>query len=89
MAELLPLPAAVFVRSYRSDWSPTLGLAYATTVDASVALRWEPHQPAAWMSLERDWNGAFPEDRARMVARIAASGADLRRRIGATRAEAS
>ncbi|GAA3251066.1 NUDIX domain-containing protein [Dactylosporangium siamense] len=66
VAELLPLPAAVFVRSYRSDWSATLGFAYAAIVDASVALSWESHQPGAWMSLERDWDGAFPEDRARM-----------------------
>ncbi|WP_326549983.1 NUDIX hydrolase [Micromonospora sp. NBC_01813] len=66
VAELLTEPAAVFVRSYRSDWSPTLGLAYATVVDPSSQLRWEHHQPAAWMPLSEDWEGAFPEDSKRM-----------------------
>nr|MDT0658726.1 NUDIX hydrolase [Micromonospora sp. DSM 115978] len=66
VADLLPVPAAVFVRSYRPDWAPTLGLAYATTVDVSSRLRWEHHQPAAWMPLSQDWEGAFPEDSKRM-----------------------
>jgi 8-oxo-dGTP diphosphatase len=66
VADLLPVPAAVFVRSYRSDWAPTLGLAYAATVDVSSKLTWEVHQPAAWMPLKDDWEGAFPEDSARM-----------------------
>jgi 8-oxo-dGTP diphosphatase len=66
VADLLPVPAAVFVRSYRSDWAPTLGLAYAATVDVSLRLTWEHHQPAAWMPLGDDWEGAFPEDSARM-----------------------
>lgn len=66
VADLLPVPAAVFVRSYRADWATTLGLAYAATVGVSSRLMWEHHQPAAWMPLSQAWEGAFPEDSRRM-----------------------
>jgi 8-oxo-dGTP diphosphatase len=65
-ADLLEVPAAVTVRSYRSDWAPTLGLSYAAIVDSSLRLTGESHQPVAWIPLEHDWEGAFPEDRPRI-----------------------
>ena len=65
-AVLLELPAAVTVRSYRSDWTPTLGLSYVAIADSSGALTGESHQPAAWVPLAHDWKGAFPEDRHRI-----------------------
>lgn len=64
--DLLDVPAAVSVRSYRPDWAPTLGLSYAAVVDSSLPLSGESHQPAAWVPLNHDWNGAFPEDRPRI-----------------------
>lgn len=44
-SELLPEPAAVTVRSYRADWSPTLGLSYAAVVGRDVPLAGEQDQP--------------------------------------------
>ncbi|CAL9329391.1 hypothetical protein SUDANB121_00050 [Nocardiopsis dassonvillei] len=64
--ELLPAPAAVSVRSYRSDWTPTLGLAYAALADCALPLSGESGQPAAWIPLEHDWESVFPEDRDRI-----------------------
>lgn len=64
--DLLDVPAAVSVRSYRPDWAPTLGLSYAAVVDSSLPLYGESHQPAAWVPLNHDWDGAFPEDRPRI-----------------------
>jgi 8-oxo-dGTP diphosphatase len=61
-ADLLGAPAAVTVRSYHSDWTPTLGLTYAAVVDHSLPLSRENHQPAALNRLTQDWTGAFPED---------------------------
>jgi 8-oxo-dGTP diphosphatase len=81
-ADLLEAPAAVAVRSYRSDWAPTLGLSYAAIVDSSRPLRGESHQPAAWVPLSCDWDGAFPEDRLRIrrhverLSRLRAGSAD-------------
>lgn len=60
--------AAVFVRSYDSDWSPTLGLAYALITDISLPLTGENNQPPAWVPLEHELPGAFPEDRLRLRA---------------------
>lgn len=65
-ADLLEVPAAVTVRSYRSDWTPTLGLSYAAVVDSSFPLIAEFNQPAEWTPLDRAWEGAFPEDRERI-----------------------
>jgi 8-oxo-dGTP diphosphatase len=62
VADLRDAPAAVTVRSYRSDWAPTLGLTYAAVVDSSLPLSSESHQPAAWKPLDQDWEGSFPED---------------------------
>ncbi|ETK34569.1 DNA mismatch repair protein MutT [Microbispora sp. ATCC PTA-5024] len=66
VGDLSDVPAAVFVRSYRSDWAPTLGLAYAAVLNGSLPLSGESHQPAAWVPLHHDWEGAFPEDRPRI-----------------------
>ncbi|PPK63357.1 NUDIX domain-containing protein [Actinokineospora auranticolor] len=64
--ELLPVPAAVTVRSYRADWSPTLGLSYAAVVDRDVPLGGENGQPPRWVDLTEEWESAFPEDRDRI-----------------------
>lgn len=66
--ELLPEPAAVAVRSYRADWSPTLGLSYAAIVGRDVPLAGEQNQPAAWFRLDTGWDSVFPEDRERIRA---------------------
>ncbi|MFE7043430.1 NUDIX domain-containing protein [Streptomyces atratus] len=67
-AELLAEPAAVVVRSYRADWSPTLGLSYAAIVGREVPLGGEQNQPAAWFRLDTTWDSVFPEDRDRIRA---------------------
>ncbi|MBR7834097.1 NUDIX hydrolase [Actinospica durhamensis] len=69
-AELHPVPAAVSVRSYRADWLPTLGLSYTAVVDRSTPLAAESGQPADWLSLDRHWDGMFPEDRDRIRDRV-------------------
>ncbi|MFE9367830.1 NUDIX domain-containing protein [Streptomyces sp. NPDC006978] len=66
--ELLAEPAAVAVRSYRADWSATLGLSYATVAGRGVPLVGEQNQPAAWFRLDADWDSVFPEDRERIRA---------------------
>lgn len=74
-ADLLPLPAAVAVRSYRADWEPTLGLSYGAVIDLDVPLGGESGQPPKWVNLDEEWNSAFPEDRGRIrtyVRRLAA-----------------
>ncbi|TMR95668.1 NUDIX domain-containing protein [Nonomuraea basaltis] len=65
-ADLLKVPAAVTVRSYRHDWSATLGLSYGTVLNRSPHLTEESNQPVAWTPLEHEWEGAFPEDRPRI-----------------------
>jgi len=62
---LSPQPVPACLRSYRSDWEPTLSLTFAAVVDR-CELRGESGQPCAWMPLARPWTSAFPEDRARM-----------------------
>jgi 8-oxo-dGTP pyrophosphatase MutT (NUDIX family) len=74
--ELLPEPAAVAVRSYRADWSPTLGLSYAAIVGRDVPLSGEQNQPAAWFRLDADWDSVFPEDRERIRAYVERLAAD-------------
>ncbi|MCX4826382.1 NUDIX domain-containing protein [Streptomyces sp. NBC_01142] len=69
-AELLPVPAAVSVRSYRAGWSPTLGLSYAAVVDRGLPLGGERGQPPAWIALDDEWESAFPEDRGRIRAHV-------------------
>ncbi|MBL7489733.1 NUDIX hydrolase [Frankia sp. AgB1.9] len=66
--QLLENPAAVTVRTYRSDWSPTLGLSYAAVLDGSLTPAGENCQPVAWTPLSCDWEGAFPGDRPRIRA---------------------
>ncbi|GAA4205744.1 NUDIX hydrolase [Microbispora amethystogenes] len=65
-AELLPVPAAVSVRSYRADWSPTLGLSYVAITDRHVPLRGQTGQPPKWFELGDEWESVFPEDRDRI-----------------------
>ncbi|WP_237297285.1 NUDIX hydrolase [Streptomyces sp. 3211] len=64
--ELLALPAAVAVRSYRADWSATLGLSYAAVVDREVPLAGENGQPPRWFGLDETWESVFPSDRDRI-----------------------
>jgi 8-oxo-dGTP diphosphatase len=52
----------VTVRTYREDWTPTLGLSYAAVLDGSLTPAGESRQPAAWTPLSSDWEGAFPAD---------------------------
>ncbi|GAB1820451.1 NUDIX hydrolase [Herbidospora sp. RD11066] len=66
--DVLPEPAAVTVRSYRSDWEPSLGLTYVAVVGLDAVLAGEPGQPVAWFSLESTWKSVFPEDRERIRA---------------------
>ncbi|QYX82827.1 NUDIX domain-containing protein [Streptomyces akebiae] len=68
--ELLPAPAAVAVRSYRADWSATLGLSYAAVIGRDVPLGGESGQPPRWVALEEEWESAFPEDRDRIGAHV-------------------
>jgi 8-oxo-dGTP diphosphatase len=65
-AGLLPEPAAATVRSYRREWSVTLGLSFVAIVDAATPLVAENGQPAAWTSLNEDWASYFPEDASRV-----------------------
>lgn len=64
--DLDPVPAAVSVRSYRSDWDPSLGFSYVASIDRKLPLAGEEGQPAAWIPLEQDWETVFPEDRDRI-----------------------
>lgn len=68
--ELLPAPAAVAVRSYRADWSATLGLSYAAVIGRDVPLGGESGQPPRWVVLDEEWESAFPEDRDRIRAHV-------------------
>lgn len=73
--DLLPMPAAVAVRSYRADWEPTLGLSYGAVIGRDAPLGGEAGQPPKWVNLAEEWDSAFPEDRARIrsyVRRLAA-----------------
>ena len=70
IGDLLPVPAAVAVRSYRADWSPTLGLSYAAVIRRDVPLGAESGQPAEWVDLDNEWKSAFPEDRDRIRAYV-------------------
>ena len=67
---LVPL-AAVCVRSYRADWSDTLGLSFAAVTDMQQPLRPEPGQPARWFSLDDRWESVFNDDRDRIRAHAA------------------
>jgi 8-oxo-dGTP diphosphatase len=67
---LLPVPAAVAVRSYRADWVPTLGLSYVAVIGRDVPLGGESGQPPKWFDLDEDWHSVFPEDRNRIRAHV-------------------
>ena len=49
--ELLPVPAAVAVRSFRADWSPTLSLSYGAVIGRDLPLGGEAGQPPKWIDL--------------------------------------
>jgi len=68
--ELLPVPAAVTVRSYRADWAPTLGLSYVAVTGRDVPLGGERGQPPKWFALDEEWDSVFPEDRDRIRAHV-------------------
>ncbi|MEU6718670.1 NUDIX hydrolase [Nonomuraea sp. NPDC046802] len=68
--ELLDVPAAVCVRSYRSYWSPTLGLSYSAIVELDVPLDGERGQPPCWFALDGEWESVFPEDRDLVVVHV-------------------
>jgi 8-oxo-dGTP diphosphatase len=69
-ADLLRVPAAVAVRSYRADWPPTLGLSYGAIVGLDAPLGGESGQPPRWFTLEERWESVFPEDRERIRAYV-------------------
>jgi 8-oxo-dGTP diphosphatase len=74
--ELLPVPAAVAVRSFRAGWAPTLSLSYGAVVGRDVPLGGEIGQPPRWVDLDEAWESVFPEDRERIrayVRRLAAA----------------
>ncbi|WP_405020851.1 NUDIX domain-containing protein [Kitasatospora sp. NBC_00070] len=66
-AQLLAVPAAVTVRSYGPGLAATLGVSFVAVVDRATPLAPEPGQPAAWLRLDEQWQGYFPEDRLRMT----------------------
>ncbi|MBB5489799.1 NUDIX hydrolase [Nocardiopsis metallicus] len=66
-AQASAVPAAAWVRSYRAGWSPTLGLAYTAVLHGGLPLGGEAGRPAAWFPLSGTWEGAFPEDRQRLL----------------------
>lgn len=68
--ELLAAPAAVAVRSFRSDWSATLGLSYAAVISRKAPLGGESGQPPKWFHLDEEWESVFPEDRHRIRAHV-------------------
>lgn len=67
--------AAVAVRSFRSDWAPTLSLSYGAVIGRDQPLGGESGQPSKWIHLDEVWDSVFPEDRERIrsyVRRLAA-----------------
>jgi 8-oxo-dGTP diphosphatase len=75
VGDLMPVPAAVAVRSFRADWAPTLSLSYAAVIGRDVPLGGESGQPSKWVDLDETWESVFPEDRRRIrtyVHRLAA-----------------
>ncbi len=54
-------PAAVAVRAFHKDWSPTLALSYSAIAGDSRAVG-EEGQPVAWTPLTDGWVGYFPDD---------------------------
>jgi 8-oxo-dGTP diphosphatase len=68
--DLLPVPAAVAVRSFRADWAPTLSLSYGAVVGRDLQLGGESGQPSKWIDLDETWESVFPEDRQRIRAYV-------------------
>lgn len=68
--DLLPVPAAVAVRSFRVDWAPTLSLSYGAVVGRDLQLGGESGQPSKWVDLDETWESVFPEDRQRIRAYV-------------------
>ena len=61
IVELSQQPAAVAVRSFHADWSPTLALSYSAIAGQADAVG-EEGQPVLWTSLRAGWDGYFAED---------------------------
>lgn len=70
LGELLSVPAAVAVRSFRADWTPTLSLSYSAVISRDVPLGGENGQPPKWVDLNESWESVFPEDRDRIRAYV-------------------
>jgi 8-oxo-dGTP diphosphatase len=70
VGDLLPVPAAVAVRSFRADWAPTLSLSYCSIMGRDVPLGGERGQPPRWVDLDETWESMFPEDRDRIRAYV-------------------
>ncbi|PKV99849.1 8-oxo-dGTP diphosphatase [Amycolatopsis echigonensis] len=78
LGKLLSVPAAVAVRSFRADWTPTLSLSYGAVISRDTPLGGEKGQPPKWVDLNESWESVFPEDRDRIrayVRRLAAGDA--------------
>jgi 8-oxo-dGTP diphosphatase len=70
LGELLSIPAAVAIRSFRADWAPTLSLSYGAVIDRDLPLTGESGQPPRWFNLDETWCSVFPEDRDRIRAHV-------------------
>ncbi|WP_243727174.1 NUDIX hydrolase [Actinocrispum wychmicini] len=60
VGDLLSVPAAVAVRSFRADWARTLGLSYGAVIGREVPLGGESGQPSKWVDLDEAWQSVFP-----------------------------
>ncbi|OLT42126.1 DNA mismatch repair protein MutT [Saccharomonospora sp. CUA-673] len=70
LGKLLSVPAAVAVRSFRADWTPTLSLSYGAVISRDTPLGGEKGQPPKWVDLNESWESVFPEDRDRIRAYV-------------------
>lgn len=70
LGELLSVPAAVAVRSFRADWTPTLSLSYGAVINRDAPHGGEKGQPPKWVDLDESWESVFPEDRDRIRAYV-------------------
>jgi 8-oxo-dGTP diphosphatase len=70
LGSLLQEPAAVAVRSFRADWTPTLSLSYCAVIGRDLPLGGESGQPPRWVDLNESWKSVFPEDRDRIRAYV-------------------
>ena len=68
-AELLEVPAAVCVRSYRSDFDDARPVVRRDRRSRCAAER-ESGKPPRWFALDEEWESVFPEDRDRIRAHV-------------------